>query len=113
MTAGAGTAGGEFGRLARVVVHPVAAAFRNQETIAREWRALNFTSPPDFDRARGEYARFLEVIASSGAEILELPAHPVLVLEGDRERLVPLVKERLAGVDLGARRLTLDWHPDD
>jgi len=47
------------------------------------------------------------------AEILELPAHPVLVLEGERERLVPLVKERLAGVDLDARRLTLDWHPDD
>jgi 16S rRNA processing protein RimM len=47
------------------------------------------------------------------AEILELPAHPVLVLEGERERLVPLVKERLAAVDLDARRLTLDWHPDD
>jgi 16S rRNA processing protein RimM len=47
------------------------------------------------------------------AEILELPAHPVLVLEGDRERLVPLVAERLAGVDLDAGRLTLDWHPDD
>jgi len=47
------------------------------------------------------------------AEILDLPAHPVLVLEGERERLVPLVKERLAGVDFDARRLTLDWHPDD
>lgn len=45
--------------------------------------------------------------------ILDLPAHPVLVLEGDRERLVPLVSERLAGVDLDAGRLTLDWHPDD
>ena len=29
------------------------------------------------------------------AEILELPAHPVLVLRGERERLVPLVRERL------------------
>jgi len=47
------------------------------------------------------------------AGILELPAHPVLVLEGERERLVPLVAERLAGVDLDAGRLTLDWHPDD
>jgi 16S rRNA processing protein RimM len=47
------------------------------------------------------------------AGILELPAHPVLVLEGERERLVPLVPERLAGVDLDAGRLTLDWHPDD
>jgi 16S rRNA processing protein RimM len=45
--------------------------------------------------------------------ILELPAHPVLVLNGERERLVPLVRERLVDVDLGAGRLTLDWHPDD
>jgi 16S rRNA processing protein RimM len=47
------------------------------------------------------------------AEILELPAHPVLVLHGDRERLVPLVQERLVKVDLDAGRLTLDWHRDD
>ena len=45
--------------------------------------------------------------------ILDLPAHPVLVIEGERERLVPLVRERIAGVDLGAGRLILDWHPDD
>lgn len=47
------------------------------------------------------------------AEILELPAHPVLVLHGERERLVPLVQERLIKVDLDAGRLTLDWHRDD
>jgi 16S rRNA processing protein RimM len=45
--------------------------------------------------------------------ILELPAHPVLVLAGDRERLVPLVRERLVRVDLDSGRVTLDWHPDD
>jgi 16S rRNA processing protein RimM len=47
------------------------------------------------------------------AEILELPAHPVLVLRGGRERLVPLVPERLIKVDLDAGRVTLDWHRDD
>jgi 16S rRNA processing protein RimM len=47
------------------------------------------------------------------AGILDLPAHPVLVLEGDRERLVPLVGERIVAVDIDAGRLTLDWHPDD
>ena len=47
------------------------------------------------------------------AGVLDMPAHPVLVLEGDRERLVPLVRERLAGVDFDAGRLELDWHPDD
>jgi 16S rRNA processing protein RimM len=45
--------------------------------------------------------------------VLEMPAHPVLVLRGERERLVPLVPERLVEVDLGAARVTLDWHPDD
>jgi len=47
------------------------------------------------------------------AEILELPAHPVLVLRGERERLVPLVRDRLIKVDLDAGRMTLDWHRDD
>jgi 16S rRNA processing protein RimM len=47
------------------------------------------------------------------AEILELPAHPVLVVRGERERLIPLVRERLLGVNLDAGRMTLDWHRDD
>jgi 16S rRNA processing protein RimM len=47
------------------------------------------------------------------ASVMELPAHPVLVLSGERERLVPLVRERLIAVDLEAGRLTVDWHPDD
>jgi 16S rRNA processing protein RimM len=47
------------------------------------------------------------------AEVLELPAHPVLVLKGERERLVPLVPDRLVAVDLEAGKVTLDWHADD
>lgn len=47
------------------------------------------------------------------ADILELPAHPVMVLEGDRQRLVPLVPDRLLEFDLETGRVTLDWHPDD
>lgn len=46
-------------------------------------------------------------------DIVEYPAHPVLVLAGERERLVPLVPERLVAVDLEQGRVTLDWHPDD
>jgi 16S rRNA processing protein RimM len=45
---------------------------------------------------------------------LDLPAHPVLVLEdGERERLVPCVRERMLEVDLAGGRIVLDWHPDD
>lgn len=47
-------------------------------------------------------------------DILEMPAHPLLVLrDGKVERLVPLVPARLVAVDLGAGRVTVDWHPDD
>ena len=46
-------------------------------------------------------------------EVMEMPAHPVLVLQGERERLVPLVPDRLVAVDLEAGRVTLDWHADD
>ena len=46
-------------------------------------------------------------------EVMELPAHPVLVLQGERERLVPLVPDRLVAVDLEAGKVTLNWHADD
>lgn len=45
---------------------------------------------------------------------LEMPAHPVMVLrDGKVERLVPMVPERLVAVDLGAGKVTVDWHQDD
>ena len=44
---------------------------------------------------------------------LELPAHPVVVLKGDRERLVPLVPDRIVEVNLETGRMVLDWHVDD
>lgn len=45
---------------------------------------------------------------------MDLPAHPVAVLrDGRRERLIPLVRERLIAVDHAAGRITFDWHPDD
>lgn len=60
-----------------------------------------------------EAANVADVPLGRIEQILELPAHPVLVLRGERERLVPLVPERLVQVDLESGRLTLDWHPDD
>ena len=44
---------------------------------------------------------------------LELPAHPVIVLQGERERLVPLVPDRIVEVNLATGRVVLDWHVDD
>lgn len=45
-------------------------------------------------------------------DIREAPAHPLMVLRGERQRLVPLVRERLLAVDIPAGRITLDWEPD-
>jgi len=61
----------------------------------------------------------LEAVNREGAPLgrvtgfMEMPAHPLIVLEGERQRLVPLVPERLLAVDLAAGRVTLEWHPDD
>jgi len=73
MTLLAGAAGGEVGRLRRVVVKSPAAAFRDVETVARQWRDLNFTAAPDVAAAISEHARFCELLAASGAELLSLP----------------------------------------
>ena len=62
----------EFGRLGRVLVKHAREAFVSDEQIAAQWQRLNYSAPPDFSRALGEYDRFLEIVAGSGAEILHL-----------------------------------------
>jgi len=46
-------------------------------------------------------------------ELMETGANDVLVVEGDRERLVPfLPDEVIKDVDLAAKRIEVDWDPD-
>lgn len=66
----------DVGRLSRVVVKHPREAFVDAATIAREWRELNFTAPPDVSAAVAEYERFLDALRSTGAELLQLPATP-------------------------------------
>ena len=47
------------------------------------------------------------------SHFLEYPAGPVMVVrDGTRERWVPLVPRHLKKVDLGERRVTVDWDPE-
>jgi len=47
------------------------------------------------------------------ASMLETGAHDVMVLSGDRERLIPFVMEDIVReVDLEARCIVVDWLPD-
>ncbi|MGA0099177.1 MAG: ribosome maturation factor RimM [Steroidobacteraceae bacterium] len=43
---------------------------------------------------------------------VEAPAHPVMVVLGDRERWLPLVRKHIDRVDLEAGRMVVDWDAD-
>jgi N-dimethylarginine dimethylaminohydrolase len=57
------------------VVKHARTAFADPDEIARDWQRLNFTAPPDANRAAAEYDRFLDELRSAGAEVLALPAN--------------------------------------
>lgn len=71
----------EHDRLARVALCPPRCAFGSPARIAREWRALNFTAPPDLARAEAQYAVFVELVSSGGASVDEVPPEPGLTLD--------------------------------
>jgi N-dimethylarginine dimethylaminohydrolase len=63
----------EYGKLASVVVKHVRDAWVDAQTIAAQWKTLNYTAPPDLPRAIDEHDRFIDILRSSGATVLELP----------------------------------------
>jgi len=72
--------------------------------------------------ARGRYyltdLEGLEVLSPQGAMLgtvshfIDTGSHPVMVIRGEREHLVPVVPDRLLEVDLANGRITVDWQPD-
>lgn len=74
-------ASNEYGGLRHALVRPPAAAFLSEATIARQWRGLNFTAPPDLALACEQYDAFREILASAGARIDEGPADETLTLD--------------------------------
>ncbi|HVQ14223.1 MAG TPA: arginine deiminase family protein [Vicinamibacterales bacterium] len=63
----------EYDRLISVVVKHVRDAFVDAQTIAAQWKRLNYTAPPDLPRAIDEHDRFIDLLRSSGATVHELP----------------------------------------
>jgi N-dimethylarginine dimethylaminohydrolase len=63
----------EVGRLLSVAVKPASDAFRSPVAVARQWRDLGYTAPPDLAAAGPEYRSFLGLLESAGAEVLCLP----------------------------------------
>ena len=44
--------------------------------------------------------------------MLETGANDVLEVDGDRRRMVPFTRDAVTQVDLGRRRIVVDWDPD-
>lgn len=69
-------------------------AFRDAASIARQWRALNFTAPPDFDNAVAEYERFVATLADHPVAIHFLPADTETTLDSIYVRDASVVCDR-------------------
>jgi N-dimethylarginine dimethylaminohydrolase len=63
----------EYDRLGDVFVKHVRDAFVDEETIASQWKTLNYTARPDFARAVDEHDQFIDILRSTGANVQLLP----------------------------------------
>src|SRR3954464_7074602 len=60
--------------LRRVIVKRPAEAFRTADSIASQWRGLQYTRPPDLALASRDHERFIALMGAAGVEVLYLPA---------------------------------------
>jgi N-dimethylarginine dimethylaminohydrolase len=59
--------------LRRVIVKRPAEAFRDTEQIGKQWKELAYVRPPHLDRASADHARFVDLMTTTGVEVLYLP----------------------------------------
>jgi N-dimethylarginine dimethylaminohydrolase len=67
--------------LAPIYVKHARDAYGDRETVASQWRALNFVAPPDVARAIEEYDRFVDRIGRLGGAVRFLPPAPGVGLD--------------------------------
>ena len=84
----------EYGRLTRVALRHARTAFRDQATLAAQWRALNYHAQPDYAAAAGEYDAFLAIFQSRGCAVELLPDAPELTPDALYVRDATLVSPR-------------------
>ena len=70
-----------WGQLKKVAVRDVDAAFVSDQKIDAEWKDLNFHSRPDLSNARREYTVVEDILKSTGAEVIKMPANDGLTLD--------------------------------
>ena len=90
----------EVGRLVSVAVKHARDAFVDTDTIAAQWKPLNFTAAPDLAAAIHEYERFLEILRSSGTALHFLPRDVDTTLDSIYARDASIVSP--GGIILGS-----------
>jgi N-dimethylarginine dimethylaminohydrolase len=72
----------EYGNLTRVALRRPQDAFVSENKIASEWQGLNYHAAPDLASAIAEFEAFEAVLLAAGADIIHLPPHADLTLDG-------------------------------
>jgi N-dimethylarginine dimethylaminohydrolase len=88
------TAQSEVHRLRRVVLKGPRAAFRDDATVERQWRDLNYLAAPSLSRAIDEYERFVELLRGTGTEVVALPEDGSTTLDSIYVRDAAIVSDR-------------------
>ena len=84
----------EVGRLLQVAVKRPQDAFVDAQTIAAQWRPLNFSGAPDLARATDEHERFVDILRAAGADVQALPRDPATTLDSLYARDASIVSPR-------------------
>lgn len=91
------------------------------ESLAGQKIAIYRDQLPDLPESHYYWADLIgsSVYSQDGAELgsikemIATGANDVMVVQGDRERLIPFIqKEYVTKVDLAGRRVTVNWDPD-
>jgi N-dimethylarginine dimethylaminohydrolase len=87
------TAFTEYDRIQSVLIKHARDAFVDEQTIAAQWKVLNYTAPPDLARAIDQHDRFIDILRSAGATVHFLPRDASTTLDSIYVRDASIVSQ--------------------
>lgn len=71
----------EYLALHSLFIRPVLEAFRDQETVASQWKKLNFLSEPEMQASTEQYEQFESLLLAGAREVYRMPGRDGLTLD--------------------------------
>ena len=97
----------DVGKLKSVLLKHARDAFVGESVIEEQWRGLNYTGRPSFDRAVAEYDRFVDLLSGLGVAVHLLPEDKTVGLDSLYTRDASIVCDKgvvLCNMGKAARR---------